>query len=129
VWPENGEVYWLILPTVNVKLFSMALWEFAKEVGAGKKRRILLVVDQAGWHTGGEVELPEGIHLELLPSGSPELMPAERLWVLTNEAVANRLFEEIEEVEEVLMERCVQLLDQTEVIRDFTNYHWWPQAA
>ena len=110
-------------------VFSMALDEFAKEVGAGKKRRILLVVDQAGWHTGKEVELPEGIHLEFLPSGSPELMPAERLWGLTNEAVANRLFEEIEEVEEVLMERCVQLLDQTEVIRDFTNYHWWPQAA
>jgi transposase len=83
VRPVSGEVYWLILPTVNVKLFSMALDEFAKEVGAGKKRRILLVVDQAGWHTGGEVELPEGIHLELLPSGSPELMPAERLWVLT----------------------------------------------
>ena len=86
VRPESGEVYWLILPTVNVKLFSMALDEFAKEVGAGKKRRILLVVDQAGWHTGKEVE-------------------------------------------EVLMERCVQLLDQTEVIRDLTNYHWWPQAA
>jgi transposase len=129
VRPESGEVYWLILPTVNVKLFSMALDEFAKEVGAGKKRRILLVVDQAGWHTGKEVELPEGIHLEFLPSGSPELMPVERLWGLTNEAVANRLFEEIEEVEEVLMERCAQLLDQTEVIRDLTNYHWWPQAA
>src|SRR3954464_5974916 len=83
----------------------------------------------SGWHTGGEVELPEGIHLEFLPSGSPELMPAERLWPLTNEAVANRLFEEIEELEEALVERCVQLLEQTETIRDLTNYHWWPQAA
>jgi hypothetical protein len=82
------------------------------------------VVDKAGWHTGKEVEVPEGIHLEFLPSGS-----AERLWGLTIEAVANRLFEEIEEVEEVLMERCGQRLDQTEVIRDLTNYHWWPQAA
>jgi hypothetical protein len=26
-----------------------------------------LVLDQAGWHTGREVELPEGIHLEFLP--------------------------------------------------------------
>jgi transposase len=67
--------------------------------------------------------------LELLPSGSPELQPAERLWPLTNEAVANRLFEEIEEVEEALVERCVELLDQTEVIRSLANYHWWPQAA
>jgi hypothetical protein len=129
VRPQSGEVYWLIVPTVNVELFSMALYEFAKEVGAGEQRRVLLVVDQAGWHTGGEVELPEGIHLEFLPAGSPELMPAERLWPLTNEGVANRLFEEIEELEEALVERCLELLDHTEIIRDLTNYHWWPQAA
>jgi transposase len=129
VRPESGEVYWLILPTVNVAVFSMALNEFAKEVGASKDKRILLVIDQAGWHTGGKVEVPEGIHLEFLPSGSPELQPAERLWVLTNEAVANGIFEEIEEIEEALMERCVQLHAQSESIRKLTNYHWWPQAA
>ena len=129
VRPQSGEVYWLILPTVNVELFSMALNEFAKEVGASKDKHVLLVVDQAGWHTGKEVEIPEGIHLEFLPSGSPELQPAERLWGLTNEGVANRLFGEIEQIEEALMERCVQLLDQTQTIKGLTNYHWWPQAA
>ena len=129
VHPESGEVHWLILPTVNVELFSMALDEFAREVGAGEQRRIVLVVDQAGWHTGKEVEVPEGIHLEFLPAGSPELMPAQRLWPLTNEILANRLFEEIEELEEALVERCLELLEQTETIRDLTNYHWWPQAA
>ena len=51
------------------------------------------------------------------------------MWPLTNEALANRLFEELEELEEALVERCEQLLDQTEAIRDLTNYHWWPQAA
>jgi transposase len=129
VRPESGEVFWLILPTVNTELFSLALKEFAKEVGTGPDKRILLVVDKAGWHTGGEVDLPEGIALEFLPSGSPELMPAERLWPLTNEALANGLFEEIEEIEEALVERCVELLDQAQIIRDLTNYHWWPQAA
>jgi hypothetical protein len=57
----------------------MALNEFAKEVGAGKDKRVLLVVvDQAGWHTGKEVEVPEGIHLEFLPAGSPELLCQRR---------------------------------------------------
>ena len=129
VRPESGEVYWLILPTVNMELFSMALNEFASLVRAGKDKRVLLVVDQAGWHTGKEVEVPEGIHLEFLPSGSPELQPAERLWSLTNEGAANGLFEEIEEAEEALVERCVELLDQTQTIKGLTNYHWWPQAA
>jgi hypothetical protein len=87
--PRAERFVWLILPTVNVELFSMALGEFAKEVGAGERKHVLLVVDKAGWHTGGEVEIPEGIHLEFVPSGSPKLQPAERLWPLTNEGVAN----------------------------------------
>ena len=129
VRPTTGEAYWLILPTVNKKLFSMALGEFAKEVGAGEDKHILLALDQAGWHTSGEVEVPEGIHLKFLPTGSPELQPAERLWPLTNEAIANRLFEEISEIEDALVERCVELLEQAETISNLTNYHWWPQAA
>ncbi len=129
VHPESGEVYWLILPTVNTELFSMALNEFAKEMGVGEDKRILLLVDKAGWHTGGKLEVPEGLHLEFLPSGSPELQPAERLWPLTNEAIANRLFEKISEMEQALVERCIELLDQAETIRDLTNYHWWPQEA
>jgi transposase len=110
-------------------VFSLALEHFAREVGAGTTRRILLVLDQAGWHTAKEVKVPEGIHLEFLPAASPELQPSERLWPLSNEGVANRHFEEIEELEEALVERCVALCDQPEVIRSYTRYHWWPRVA
>ena len=48
---------------------------------------------------------------------------------LTNEAVADRLFELSDLLEEVLVERCVELLEQTEAIREFTNYHWWPEEV
>jgi transposase len=129
VRPSTGEVHWLILPTVNVEVFSLALEHFAREVRAGKRKRILLVLDQAGWHTGKELRVPEGIHLEFLPASSPELQPAERVWPLSNEGVANRHFEQIEDLEEALIERCVALGDQPEVIRSYTCYHWWPQAA
>jgi transposase len=99
-------------------------------VGAGNRKRILLVVDKAGWHTANnELEVPEGIHLEFLPSHSPELQPSERLWPLSNEGVANSYFEEIEQLEEALVERCVALCNQPEVIRSYARYHWWPQAA
>ncbi len=107
----------------------MALEHFAREVGAGTKKRVLLVLDQAGWHTSKELKVPEGIHLEFLPSRSPELQPAERLWPLSNEGVANRHFEEIEGLEEALVERCVSLSGQTELIRSYTRYHWWPKVA
>jgi transposase len=127
--PKTGEVHWLILPTVNAEVFSMALEHFAREVGAGKRKRILLVLDQAGWHTAKKLRVPEGIHLEFLPSHSPELQPSERLWALSDEAVANQHFERIEQMEEALAKRCVALRDQPEIIRSYIRYHWWPNAA
>jgi len=130
VHPDTGEVHWLILGKVDAEVFSLALECFAREVGAGKSERILLVLDQAGWHTAKkEPRVPEGIRLEFLPSHSPEPQPSERLWPSSDEAVANRYFEEIEELEEALVERCVALRDQPEVIRSYTHYHWWPEAA
>ena len=128
--PKSGEVFWLILPTVNAQLFSLALENFAEEVGAGTKKRVLLVLDRAGWHTAkNKLRVPEGIHLEFLPSHSPELMPSERLWPLTNEGVANRHFEQIDDQEEALVERCVALSEQPELIRSYLRYRWWPNAA
>ena len=52
----------------------------------------------AGWHESGEVAVPEGIHLVFLPPYSPELQPCERLWPLTNEAIANRRFATLDEL-------------------------------
>jgi hypothetical protein len=48
---------------------------------------------------------------------------------LANEAVANRLFEDLDGLEEALVKRCVALLEQAELIRSTTLYHWWPDAA
>jgi transposase len=128
--PNSGEVHWLILPTVNAAVFSVALEHFAREVGAGKRKRVLLVLDNAGWHTAKKkLKVPEGIHLEFLPSHSPELQPAERLWPLSDEAVANRYFEAIEDLQEALVDRCVTLREEPELIRSYIRYHWWPEAA
>lgn len=109
----------------------MALENFAREMGAGKRKRILLVVaDGAGWQTAKKkLKVSEGIHLEFLPSHSPELQPAERLWVLCDEGVANRHFKRIEELEEALVRRCVALRDRPEVICSYIRYHWRPNAA
>ena len=61
----------------------------------------------------------KGIHLEFLPSHSPELQPSERLWPLTNEGVANRHFEQIADQEEALVDRCVALSERPELIRSY----------
>jgi hypothetical protein len=44
-----------------------------------------------------------------LLSHSPELKPAERLWLIINATIANRSFEGLDELEDVLI-------------------HWWPDV-
>jgi transposase len=113
---------------VDSEVFSIALFHFAQEVCAGQHRRIMLVLDRAGWHESEQVVVPEGIHLLFLPPYSPELQPCERLWPLTNEAIANRHFETLSELQAVQAERCVVLADDPLRLRQHTMFSWWPRA-
>ena len=40
-----------ILPFVRTDLFNRVKASFAQHFGLGKHKRVLLVMDQAGWHT------------------------------------------------------------------------------
>ena len=104
------------------------LADFAREFDVSKDKHIILTVDQAGWHTSEQVKIPEGLHLEFLPSPEPELQPAERLWPIVNEPIANRSFEDLDQLEEVLFKRCQVLLKQPSLIKDITHFYWWPKT-
>ena len=129
VHPESGSTHWLLLPTVNLDVFTIALAHFAKAVGAGKDKEIVLVLDRAGWHSSQALTIPDGIHLVFLPPYSPELQPAEHLWPLTNEALANRWFETLDELQEVQAQCCVTIQDDPAQTRTRTLFHWWPTSC
>jgi transposase len=107
-----------------VEWFNLALESFALAVGAGNNKIILLVIDQAGWHMSEKVVVPEGIYLEPLPPYSPELQPAERLWQLSDEPLVNKSFATLDELEEVLAQRCCIVSQMPAQVQALTNYHW-----
>ncbi len=129
VHPPSGRTFWLLLPTVSIAAFTVALLEFAQAVGAGRGKQVLLVLDGAGWHVRPQLHVPDGVHLHRLPPYSPELQPAERVWPLTNEPLATRHFRDLDERQEVQAHRCLTLQARPEVVRAQTNFHWWPQTA
>ncbi|MEH2182844.1 hypothetical protein [Nostoc sp.] len=51
------------------------------------------------------------------------------MWTLTNEPIANLSFESLDEVEEVLIQRCRQIIDQTDFVHGLTHFHWWLEIA
>lgn len=126
--PETGQSHWLLFPSVDSDIFSLALAHFAQEVGTGQHRHMILVLDRAGWHESQEVAVPEGIHLIFLPPDSSELQSCERLWPLTNEAIANRHFATLDELQEAQAARCVALADDPLSLRQHTLFHWWPPS-
>jgi hypothetical protein len=126
VHPPTGATYWLEMPRVNVEAMEAALAAFARDMGIDAAHRVVLVVDRAGWHTSKRLALPEGLELWYLPAYTPQLNPAERLWPLVREAVANWPMGSYAELSRVVGARCVALAaDPLQVCRA-TNYHWWP---
>jgi hypothetical protein len=129
VQPSTGQSEWYLLPSVTAEIFSIALSLFAQAVGAGLSKRVLLVLDQAGWHSSQELVVPEGIHLLSLPPYSPELQRMSSACGRSRaEGVANEAFRSLDELEEAQVQRCIVLQNQPEVIRSHTCFHWWPPA-
>lgn len=129
VRPSTGQVEWLLLPTVNLELFQLALDFFAEAAGASATKRVVLIIDRAGWHTSQKLKIPEGLHLLPLPAYSPELQPAEKLWPLLHEGVANEHIVDMDTLEEALVKRCRELRAQPEIIFGHTLFDWWAHAA
>ena len=126
--PETGETEFWLAPSVNTETFGLLLQAFLRK----RREAVMLVLDQAGWHIAGDIkamEQTEVLELKYLPSHSPELMPTERLWNLTDEPLTNEVFESLADLEAVLAEQCVKLTEERERIRSLTLYHWWPGGA
>jgi transposase len=126
VEPATGRSEWMILPTVRTDVMALALRHFAQQVGAGPLKQVVLVLDQAGWHTSSKLELPAGLHLLPLPAHTPELQPAERLWPLLREVLANEGFPTLDVLETRLVSRCQILSTDPALIKAHTHFHWWP---
>jgi hypothetical protein len=91
-------------------------------------RRVLLMLDWAGWHIGKVAEISEGIGLGLLltrPSCS--LRSVCGPW--SKRGQPNRPFEDVDELGEALVERYLTLSEEHELARSHTRFLWWPDAA
>jgi transposase len=127
VHPPSGEMVNIIGDTVNTDAMSACLRHFADVVGVSADRQVVLVMDGAGWHTSKHLVVPDGVHLAFLPPYSPELQPAECLFPLINEALANRLFNDIAELDVALHQRLAELANDPLLVSDRTRFHWWPR--
>lgn len=126
VSPATGESFWYLSTGVDKELFEDTLALFAREAGAGRDRIIILVLDGAGWHTAPGLAVPEGIRLVYLPPYTPELQPAETLWVHVDEPIVNRHFKTLDDLDAAVAAQCIALNRDRNLVRGQAGFHWWP---
>ncbi len=129
VAPATGETFWYLSNGVSKPFFEALLALFAREAGAGRERTIVLGLDNAGWHGEPGLKVPEGLRLVYLPPYTPELQPAETLWTLVDEPIANQHIADLAELEHIIAKRCVDLAGDPERIKSQTRFHWWPETT
>lgn len=127
VHPASGRSHLWVWSGVNIAMMTAMLECFARLSGAGADKRIVLVVDQAGWHTSPKLGIPEGVHMVYLPSHTPELQPTERIWPYMREAVATDAPVDRAGLQQRLEQRCIWVGNNPDVMHAATHFHWWPE--
>lgn len=120
---------WYLSNGIDKPFFEQMLAAFARTVGAGTNRIIVLVLDGAGWHTEPGLAVPDGVRLVYLPPYTPELQPAEHLWSLVDEPVVNRYFQTIDDLDAILERRCRYLNEDRQLVAAHAGFYWWPKST
>ena len=81
----------MLSPYINIEVMNVFLERFSATLAADV--HAVMIWDQAGFHTGHNLIVPENITVLTLPPYSPDLNPVENLWHdLRNHYWANRAF-------------------------------------
>lgn len=101
ICPEKGKGAGLVLPRCNALAMNAHLAEISRTVDPGA--HAVLMLDGAGWHIAGDLEVPDNITLLPLPPRAPELNPVENVWqFLRDNWLGNRVFVSYDDI----LDRC-----------------------
>ena len=96
----HGGAEFRFMPSVNLDFNGGFLAQIA---ASDPEAEHVLIEDLAGFHYQPvDARLPAHIHLLPLPPYSPELNPAEKVWDIIKDAIANRVFGTLNAIEDSL---------------------------
>lgn len=122
--PSTGHTFARLVRRVNADRMADVLAAFAAHADPRGEKVLLVLVDNAGWHVAKRLAVPANVRLHFLPASTPELQPAEPLWPLVREAVANRSVGRIDRLRAILRTRLAYLAEHPEVVRPVVGYRW-----
>lgn len=118
----GGESEFLIMPSVSLQFTRLFLGQVAaRDPGAHH----VVIWDNAGFHhRPGDPLLPPNVHVMPLPPYSPELNPAEKLWDVIRDSIANVVHGTIETMDGAVAAAAKAFYDAPDKIRSLVGNGW-----
>ena len=122
VTPQDGAVDWMLSSKMDTLNMSAFLDHVSKR---HPDEFVLMVLDGAPAHRSQNLRVPENVALIRLPSYSPELNPAERLWdELREKEFANRVFDSLGAAIAQAARGLKRLEDAPTFLQSLTGWDW-----
>ena len=91
ICPAKGKGAGLVMPWCDTGAMQAHLEEISAAVAPDA--HAVVILDQAGWHMSGGLDIPANMTLLPLPPRSPELNPQENIWqFIRDNWLSNRIF-------------------------------------
>lgn len=118
----KGELDSLILPQVNTHCMQLFLHEIGQR---HPDKRIVMVLNGAGWHASSQLRPPANMRLLSLPAYAPELNPVEHVWnELREKCFHNRVFDSIDALQDHLEHALRDLEKDHSRIQSIVAWPW-----
>ena len=86
----------------------------------------VVIWDGAGFHQKDRnPQLPANVRLVQLPAYSPELNPIEKLWDIVKDAICNRIFATLDQLEEALTSVLAQYWSESQRVYNLIGTNGW----
>jgi transposase len=122
VSPADGCHDSLVLPRADTDAMNLFLREVA---GRHRGERILMFMDQAGWHRSKGLRVPKNVEIAFLPPYCPDLNPEEQMWDEVREKeFANRLFRSLDAVVDAAVAGLRRLESDPAAVASLTRRSW-----
>lgn len=121
--PINGDSFVWEINGVGSNIFEAYLKAFSLY---RPKEYKIVVIDNAGFHSTKNIEVPENIYLLRIPPYNPELNPCEQVWQYIKNRFKNKRFENIKELKQWLHNMVNEMKEET--IKSITSNHHYLNA-
>ena len=105
--PYNGDSLVMELPYCNGDNFQIFLNELSNKNPTEYK---VVLLDNGRFHKGKNLLIPNNIKLVFLPPYSPELNPAELVWLNMKRKITNKVYKTMEELKIKINQIVIELL-------------------